>query len=43
MESDLSASDIRHINAHATSTPQGDVAEILACTEPWETPRTTSS
>lgn len=30
LESDLAPSDIRHINAHATSTPQGDVAEILA-------------
>jgi 3-oxoacyl-[acyl-carrier-protein] synthase II len=29
-EADLSASDIRHINAHATSTPQGDVAEAGA-------------
>ncbi len=30
VESDLQASDIRHINAHATSTPLGDVAEIQA-------------
>jgi 3-oxoacyl-[acyl-carrier-protein] synthase II len=29
-EADLAASDIRHINAHATSTPQGDVAEAGA-------------
>jgi 3-oxoacyl-[acyl-carrier-protein] synthase II len=29
-EADLSASDVRHINAHATSTPQGDVAEAGA-------------
>jgi 3-oxoacyl-[acyl-carrier-protein] synthase II len=29
-EADLQASDIAHINAHATSTPQGDIAESLA-------------
>ncbi|WP_211225710.1 beta-ketoacyl-[acyl-carrier-protein] synthase family protein [Nocardioides alkalitolerans] len=30
VEGDLSAADVVHINAHATSTPQGDVAEALA-------------
>lgn len=29
-EADVTATDIVHINAHATSTPQGDVAEALA-------------
>ncbi len=29
-EADLDPSEIAHINAHATSTPQGDVAEALA-------------
>ena len=29
-ESGLEAADVRHINAHATSTPQGDLAEASA-------------
>jgi 3-oxoacyl-[acyl-carrier-protein] synthase II len=29
-ESGIEPGDIRHINAHATSTPQGDVAEAMA-------------
>jgi 3-oxoacyl-[acyl-carrier-protein] synthase II len=29
-EADMAPSEVAHINAHATSTPQGDVAEALA-------------
>lgn len=29
-DADMAPGDVRHINAHATSTPQGDVAEALA-------------
>ena len=32
-EAELGARDIVHINAHATSTPQGDIAECLAVTQ----------
>ncbi|MBA3309414.1 MAG: beta-ketoacyl-ACP synthase II [Nocardioidaceae bacterium] len=32
VEGRLAARDVIHINAHATSTPQGDVAEVLAIT-----------
>jgi 3-oxoacyl-[acyl-carrier-protein] synthase II len=28
-ESEITAADVKHINAHATSTPQGDIAEGL--------------
>lgn len=30
---DLEPSDIKHINAHATSTPQGDTAEAMSIRE----------
>ncbi|MEZ0109241.1 3-oxoacyl-[acyl-carrier-protein] synthase II [Catenulispora sp. EB89] len=29
-DADLSANDVKHLNAHATSTPRGDLAEIMA-------------
>jgi 3-oxoacyl-[acyl-carrier-protein] synthase II len=29
-EAGLDAADVKHINAHATSTPQGDIAEAMA-------------
>src|SRR6185312_9665104 len=32
-DADLSPADVRHLNAHATSTPRGDIAEILAFTK----------
>ncbi|NUR32252.1 MAG: beta-ketoacyl-ACP synthase II [Catenulispora sp.] len=32
-DADLSPADIRHLNAHATSTPRGDIAEVLAFTK----------
>jgi 3-oxoacyl-[acyl-carrier-protein] synthase II len=32
-DSDLAPRDIHHLNAHATSTPRGDIAEILAFTK----------
>ena len=30
VDADLAPSDVRHVNAHATSTPQGDIAEAQA-------------
>ena len=42
-ESGLAPSDIVHINAHATSTPQGDVAEAWRSPTPSAARSTTSS
>jgi 3-oxoacyl-[acyl-carrier-protein] synthase II len=33
VDADLSADDLVHVNAHATSTPQGDIAEVIALRE----------
>jgi 3-oxoacyl-[acyl-carrier-protein] synthase II len=32
-DAELAPGDVRHLNAHATSTPRGDVAEIMAITK----------
>ncbi|OLE22024.1 MAG: beta-ketoacyl-[acyl-carrier-protein] synthase II [Catenulispora sp. 13_1_20CM_3_70_7] len=32
-DSDLTPEDIKHLNAHATSTPRGDLAEVMAFTK----------
>ncbi|GAA1987675.1 beta-ketoacyl-ACP synthase II [Catenulispora subtropica] len=32
-DADLSPADVKHLNAHATSTPRGDIAEVLAFTK----------
>ena len=42
-EADLDAADIVHINAHATSTPQGDIAEAWRSTQRARRRRSTTS
>jgi 3-oxoacyl-[acyl-carrier-protein] synthase II len=32
-DAELSPADVKHLNAHATSTPRGDIAEVLAFTK----------